>query len=195
MSWNEVIDEVTILTLAKEDFPPVPPEVARFTFTTQIDRDLERELLQSAFAAWERPFERRMPGWRDDSLLAMMEDGRLVCFAYMCTENEFGVPELGQGHYVVMHPDYRGKGVYNIFYARLMQHAAEMGMPGIVITTDRAGLADVYERWGAKFLRKVSKAELQAEQAERRALAAQAAKPSAPRRILAALRRRLGRSG
>jgi GNAT superfamily N-acetyltransferase len=166
MAWNEVIDEVTILTLAKEDFPPVPEEAQNFSFGTEIERDLEREMLQSAFSAWERPYERRMPGCRDDSLLAMFDGDRVVCFAYMCVENEFDVPELGQGHYVVVHPDYRGKGLYNIFYARLMQHAADMGLPGIVITTDRAGLADVYERWGAKFLRKIGKADLQAEKAE-----------------------------
>jgi hypothetical protein len=40
-----------------------------------------------------------------------------------------------------------------------MRHAAEMGISGVVLTTDRAGLDKVYERWGARFVRKAGKPE------------------------------------
>lgn len=169
MAWNEVIDTVTVLTLARENFPPAPELPEGFRFTHELDRDVERAMLEPVFAAWHIPFERRMPGSREDSMLAILEGEKPVALGYMCTENEFGIADHGQGHYVVVDPEYRGKRLYQYLYAGLLVKAADFGLPGIVITTDRQGLAEVYERWGGVIVRRVPKADLAHERAEKAA--------------------------
>lgn len=153
----EVEETRTVFVLPRERFPPVPDLPEGYAFAEEIGAEAERRLLEPFFENWQAPVERRMPGSRPDSVVAILHDDEPIALGYMCDDNEYGLPALGEGHYVVVHPDHRGQRIYNCLYAKLLEKADGWGLTGIVMVTDRHGLADVYRRWGGIVIREAPK--------------------------------------
>ena len=157
----EVEDTRTVLVGWVKDAPGEPDLPEGWRFVHRIPREEERALLETAFTGVDRPLGRGMPGYRDDSLLALVSDEKTIALGYLCERNEYGIEgRVGEGHYVVVHPDYRGQGAYQYLYAGLSVLARKWGLEGVAISTDRRGLADVYVRWGAEVVRSGPKDEV-----------------------------------
>ncbi|MEE9125787.1 MAG: GNAT family N-acetyltransferase [Planctomycetota bacterium] len=118
----------------------------------------EKRLLKMYFRSWMTPYRRRLPGYRDDSPIYVVEDGRLVAGVYLCDKNEFDDDrEWGQLHYAFADPSVAGRGIYSVIFRTAVERAVSWGLKGLYLNSDRHLLPDVYERWGARYWRTVSK--------------------------------------
>ncbi|MGI9557307.1 MAG: hypothetical protein ACR2N5_05120 [Solirubrobacterales bacterium] len=147
--WNERLGEIRIMVLPRERFSEPLPLPAGFSFVDEIPRAAERELLEAEFEQWRIPYERRFPGARDDSLVAIARGSQIVSVSYVADVNEIGLAGYGEGHYPVVRPELRGLGLFRPRFARICQLAASWGLSGIVVAPSREGLPELYERLGA----------------------------------------------
>ena len=120
----------------------------------------ERRLLKRYFRNWKSPYRGRLAGWREDSPLFVVRQGRLVAGVYLCSANEFDDdPAWGQLHYAFMDPSCQGQGIYSANFRRAVERAASWGLKGLYLNSDRHQLPQVYERWGAVHWKTIKKSE------------------------------------
>lgn len=118
----------------------------------------ERRLLKRYFRNWKAPYRGRLKGWRPDSPLLVLRDGRLIAGVYLVAENEFDAdPKWGQLHYAFMDPSCKGQGIYSALFREAVQRARAWGMTGLYLSSNRHLLPEVYMRWGAEPWRTVPK--------------------------------------
>jgi GNAT superfamily N-acetyltransferase len=147
---NDRLAAYHVSVLPRERFPELPPWLPDgFSFVDSVPRTVERELLRSEFERWRIPFLREFRGAREGSLVALASGDLIVGLAYVAADNEIGLPEYGQLHYPVLKPEFRGRGLYRALFAARLQRSANWGLPGVVVTTNREGLPELFERWGA----------------------------------------------
>src|SRR5262245_5802840 len=121
--FSGVRDHYTILRLKLSEFRATPhplPNGFRLGEAPEWNalRDQEKDLLRQNFTSWESPFYGRVPGWRTDSPVFMVEGSKLVAAIYLCDRNEFdnSIP-WGQLHYFFVDHAYRGRGIHSILFA------------------------------------------------------------------------------
>jgi GNAT superfamily N-acetyltransferase len=148
----EIDDHYTFAKLDRENFPPRRSLPPGYTFSNRISRASERSLLEPEFNAWAIPFDRKMPGARADGVLCLTYREEPVAIVFLCDQNELGIPEYGQVHYAAIRKDHRGKGLYGPLFAELLEIGNRWGLRGVLLNDDRAGLSEVYRRWGAEFM-------------------------------------------
>jgi len=148
MSFSEPTDKMQLFSLARKDWTNDQelPEGYSFIWAKDIDREAEKKLLQSEFPHWEIPFHRRMPGLEERAVYCVGYEGKVVALAYGCTENDMGIPNYGQIHYAVVHPDHRGKKLLAAMVTEMFRRGPEF--EGGVFEVDRSGHQQMYERWG-----------------------------------------------
>jgi hypothetical protein len=62
----------------------------------------------------------------------VLRRGALVGGVYLCDKNEFGdEPSFGQLHYPFVASSERGKGIYSILFAQLVERARLWGLDGV----------------------------------------------------------------
>lgn len=132
---------------------------AGFEFgSTTLTGDLlaqEQALLQANF---NRTSVANTIGFRPDSPIYIVEGRKLVGGLYLCAETEFdnSVP-WGQVHYFFVDPAYRGQGIHSLLFAEAIRRARAWGFEGVYVNTDRHGLPELYERWGATIWKTIPK--------------------------------------
>jgi len=163
LQFADEIDEYVVLKLVLSDYKgtdrPAPPEaeMALPNIRPKIRKD-EKRLLRLYFRNWKAPYYGRLPGWREDSPVYMLWNGRLVGGLYVCDQNEFDSSKSwGQLHYFFIDPRFRGKGLHTLLFSEGVRRARSWGLEGVYINTDRYGLPEVYERWSAVFWRRIPK--------------------------------------
>jgi hypothetical protein len=148
----EIDDHYTFVKFDHENYPPRRPLPPGYSFAGEISRDAERSLLEPEFQAWSTPFNRKMPGSRSDGVLSLQYGEAPVAIAFLCDQNELGLPDYGQVHYPAIREDQRGKGLYGTLFAELLGIGDRWGLRGVLINGDRIDLPEVYCRWGAEFM-------------------------------------------
>jgi hypothetical protein len=148
----EIDDHYTFAKLDRANYPPRRTLPAGYSFAGEIPRDAELALLQPEFQAWRIPFNREMPGCRPDGVLALEYLEEPVAIIFLCDQNELGLVGYGQVHYAAIRDDQRGKGLYGALFAELLEIGNRWGLEGVLLNDDRAGLSEVYRRWGAEFM-------------------------------------------
>lgn len=162
-AFSEEIDEYIVLKLVLAEYVgtdrPVPPEVeiADSSIRHKILKT-EKRLLKSFFKHWKEPYRGKLLGWRDDSPIYVLWNGKLVGGLYSCDRNEFNDDtQWGQLHYFFVDPEFRGKGLHSLVFCEGVRLARSWGLEGVYINTDRYGLPEVYESWGAVFWKRIPK--------------------------------------
>lgn len=137
---------------------PSQAEMAPPSARPKIRKD-ERRFLRLYFRCWEMPYYGQLPGWRDDSPIYMLWNGKLVGGLYVCDRNEFDTnnDRWGQLHYFFMDPKFKGKGLHSLLFSEGVLRARSWNLEGLYINTDRLGLPEIYNRWGAVFIKKIPK--------------------------------------
>lgn len=163
LQFTDVIPEYAILKLVLSDYigtiRTMPPEaeVAHPSARAKI-RKGEKRLLRLCFPLWERPYYGQLPGWRDDSPIYVLWNRALVGGLYVCDRNEFDADERwGQLHYFFVEPTFRGKGLHSLLFDEGVRRARAWNLEGVYISTDRHGLPEVYQRWGATLWKRMPK--------------------------------------
>ncbi len=122
-------------------------------------RQQERALLRENFRNWEGPFSRQTPGWRTDTPVYVLHGEDLAGGLYLCAEHEFEEGgEWGQLHYFFVARGHKGKGLHSRMVGEAIRRAGQWGMRGVYINTDRFGLPEVWQRWGAEHWKTIPKA-------------------------------------
>ena len=159
--WNEPSDEYHLHVHPRDRYPQPSPLPEGFSFVDEVPRSVERELLSSGFPNWRRPYERRFKGARKDSLVAVAEGELVVGVSYIAADNEIDwmlrnwgladleLPNYGELHYVVVRPEFRGRGLLGAMDTRRLERATSWGLAGVVLVTNREGLPEMYDRLGA----------------------------------------------
>ncbi len=159
--WNEPLDEYHLLILPRDRYPEPSPLPEGFSFVDEVPRSVERELLSSEYPDWQRPYERRFQGGRKDSLVAVAKGDLVVGLSYVAAATDIGwmlrnwgladldLPNYGELHFVVIRPEFRGRGLLGAMDSRRLERATSWGLAGVVVVTNREGLPEVYDRWGA----------------------------------------------
>lgn len=161
--FTEEVEAYHVLILNLGDFVPSTrelPEGFRFLEQSKVQSfgEQEKAMLQQAFDDWRVPYSRKLRGWRPDSPHFILYKDSLAGGLYLCAGNEFSDAERwGQLHYFFVAPKFRGRGLHSLLVADAMCHAKKWGLEGVYINTDRYGLPEVYERWGAKSLKVIPK--------------------------------------
>ncbi len=163
--FSKVRDEFVILKMPLESYREstrsLPPGyyLAPSTLNT-AQRRRERQLLELNFpASWRGVYSRRTPGWRPDTPVYVLKGEDLVGGLYLCAEHEFEEgSDWGQLHYFFVAEEEKGKGLHSILAAEAVRRARTWGLRGLFINTDRFGLPEVYQRWGATLWKVVPKA-------------------------------------
>lgn len=146
MPFSTPIDRYELIQLDRADhtrWQELPPG---YSFMREIDRDAERELLQSEFPQWEVPFNRQLPGLRDRGVICVACEGKAVGIAYACEENELGIEGYAQIHYVAVRPEHRGRKLLSAMVTEMLRRFEHI--PGAIFYSDRDGHREMYERWG-----------------------------------------------
>lgn len=161
--FTALIDEYVVLKLVLADYRaserPFPGgfELADPSMRARMARR-EKRLLKKYFRRWKGPYHGRLKGWREDSPIHVLQDGRLVGGVYLCAANEFDSdPDWGQLHYAFMEPSCKGKGVYSRIFRESVERARSWGLEGLYLNSDRHLLPAVYERWGAVYWKTIPK--------------------------------------
>jgi SAM-dependent methyltransferase/ribosomal protein S18 acetylase RimI-like enzyme len=129
--------------------PPVPASL----------RSQEKQLLQQNFPSWQTPYQGQLAGFRPDSPIYICSGEQLVGGLYVCADHEFERNRhWGQLHYFFVDPAYRGKGLHTILVEEAMEQARCWNLDGVYVNTDRYGLPEVYQRWGAELWKEIPKA-------------------------------------
>ena len=157
------IDEYVVLKLRLDDYRPgerllpVGFEMADSTIKSRVAHD-ERRLLQRYFRNWKVPYSGQLKGWRRDSPIYVLRDGRLIGGVYVVAGNEFDDDQKwGQLHYAFMEPSCKGMGIYRIIFTTAVERARSWGLEGLYLNSDRHLLPDVYVRWGGVYWKTISK--------------------------------------
>jgi len=157
------IDRYVVLKLVLDEFRGRPKPLGPGLTLAGAERRsavarTEKRLLQSYFRNWKAPHRGRLKGWREDSPIYALRDGRLVGGVFLVGENEFDAdPAWGQLHYAFMDPSTKGQGVYSAIFAEAVSRARRWGLTGLYLNSDRHMLPEVYERWGAVPWRTIEK--------------------------------------
>ncbi len=161
--FTEELDSYTVLLLDLDEYQAPArrlPDGFEFLDTARhgLIRDQEKRLLRQVFKDWEIPYGGKLRGWRADSPVFVMKSDQLVGGVYLCDRNEFDdEPARGQLHYFFVHPSFRTYGIHNANVREAIRRARAWGLQEVYINTDRAGLPEVYMRWGAKPLKRIAK--------------------------------------
>ena len=147
--WNEPLGEYQVLVLPRDRYPEPRPLPEGFSFINEVPRSVERELLGPEFTHWQIPYERRFPGAREDSLLAVAKGELIVGISYLGADNRIGLSNYGEAHYMVTRPEFRGLGLTFPRFTRRLERATSWGLAGLVMVSNREGIPELYERWGA----------------------------------------------
>ena len=147
--WNESLLNYDVLILPRSRYREPPPLPDGFSFDSAPPRSVERDLLAAEFDHWKIPSKRRFPGGRSDSAMAIRHDDQVVAVVYLGAENELGLSGYGQVHYAVIAPGFRGRRLYGPLFHRLLVLANDWDLGGVVLISDREGLVELYESWGA----------------------------------------------
>lgn len=119
----------------------------------------ERQLLEESFRAWRNPYTGGLPGFRQDSSVYAFAGDELVAGLYVCDEHEFERNRhWGQLHYFFVDASHRGRGLHSLLVDEAVARAKSWGLEGVYINTDRHGLPETYQRWGAEFWKTIPKA-------------------------------------
>ena len=122
-------------------------------------RKEEKRLLKLYFPNWEAPYFSKLKGWRTDSPVFMLYQGRLVSGLYLCVRNEFDEDRRwGQLHYFFTDPEFKKRGLHSILLREAIRRAKSWNLQGVIINTDRHFVPEVYERWGAIPCKEIRKA-------------------------------------
>ena len=161
--FTSLIDEYVVLKMLLSDYKRTTralPQGYRISGPEARNsvREEEAALLADNFEHWSGPYEGTLKGWREDTPIYVVYHDNLVAGVYLCAQNEFDEDERwGQVHYAFMHPEHRGKGLYSVLFARVVEKAREWGLEGLILNSDRHLLPDVYLRWGAKPWKRIPK--------------------------------------
>jgi GNAT superfamily N-acetyltransferase len=124
----------------------------------QETRSQEMRLLKQYFQNWEVPYYGRLIGWREDSAVFVLENRQLVGGIYLCDRNIFDNDlKWGQLHYAFMDPEYKGLGIFSVIFRVAVERAQVWGLEGLYLSSDRHGLPELYERWGAVYWKRIDK--------------------------------------
>ena len=163
IEFTAEIDEYVVLKLRLEDYRPgerllpVGFELADPTIRSSVTDD-ERRLLQRYFRNWQAAYSGQLKGWRRDSPIYVLRDGRLIGGVYLVAGNEFDDDQKwGQLHYAFMEPSCKGMGIYRIIFTTAVERARSWGLEGLYLNSDRHLLSDVYVRWGGVYWKTISK--------------------------------------
>lgn len=162
-SFSQEKDEYVVLKLPLRDYIGtkhiMPPTIAIADASVRhLVRKDEQRLLKMYFRHWQSPYLGHLPGWRSDSAQYVLCNGKLVGGLYLCERNEFtNERDWGQLHYFFMEPEFKGQGLHSLLFSEALRRAKSWGLEGVFINTDRHGLPEVYERWGAKIWRRLPK--------------------------------------
>jgi len=149
------LNEYAILTLELKDYKRsgrnLPGGYRLLLSTEDLSkyRETEKKLLQYYFVVWSRPFHGRLHGMRKDSPIFVVQGDKLVAGVYLCDENELDRVRWGQLHYAFMDPSHAGMGIYSAIFREAIARAGDWGLDGLVLTSDRFMLPEVYIGWGA----------------------------------------------
>jgi GNAT superfamily N-acetyltransferase len=147
---NDRLAAYHVSVLPRERFPELSSSLPDgFSFVDSVPRSVERELLRSEFERWRIPFLRQFQGAREGSLMALASGDLIVGLGYIASDNEIGLPEYGQLHYAVLKPEFRGRGLYRALFAARLRRSESWELSGVVFVTNREGLPELSERWGA----------------------------------------------
>ncbi len=163
--FSRVRDEYVILKLPLESYREstrsLPPGYSLGpSALNTAQRERERQLLELNFPGhWRGVFSRRTAGWRPDTPVYVLKGDDLVGGLYVCAEHEFDEgSDWGQLHYFFVAEDEKGKGLHSILAAEAIRRTRAWGLRGVFINTDRFGLPEVYQRWGATLWKVIPKA-------------------------------------
>ncbi len=163
--FSKVRDEYVILKLPVESYRgstrSLPPGYSLGpSALNTAQRERERQLLELNFPGnWRGVFSRRTAGWRPDTPVYVLKGDDLVGGLYVCAEHEFEEgPDWGQLHYFFVGEEEKGKGLHSVLAAEAIRRARAWGLRGVFINTDRFGLPEVYQRWGATLWKVIPKA-------------------------------------
>lgn len=119
----------------------------------------EKRLLKSYFRNWKAAFRGHLKGWRSDSPIYVLREGKLIGGIYLVATSEFNDDgQWGHLHYAFMDPSCKGLGIYRTIFTTAVERARSWGLEGLYLNSDRHLLPEVYERWGAVHWRTISKA-------------------------------------
>ena len=156
-AFDEETDAYVVLKLLLSDYKetersmPAEGAITSPPLRSQARRH-EKQLLKSNFRHWKVPYTASLPGWRDDSPIYMTWGDQLAGGIYLCDGNEFdGREGWGQLHYFFVDPALRGRGLHSLLFQKAIHRARSWGLDGVYISTDRRGLPEVYQRWGARY--------------------------------------------
>lgn len=157
------IDKYVVLKLKLEDYRPSERllsaefEMADGRLKSEVARD-ERRLLQRYFRNWKAPYCGQLKGWREDSPIYVLRDGRLIGGVYLVAGNEFDDDQTwGQLHYAFMEPSCKGMGIYRAIFTTAVDRARSWGLEGLYLNSDRYLLPEVYTRWGGVYWKTIAK--------------------------------------
>lgn len=162
MDFGEELEEYIILKLPINEYKNKKYsledgfEIVGFEARYQI-RTEEKKLLQLYFRNWKIPYYNQLKGWRKESPLYIMYNGKLVSGLYVCSQNEFNEEGWGQLHYFFTDPKYKGKKLHSILVKEAIKKSKLWGLQGLIINTDRNLLPEVYIKWGASEWKKNEK--------------------------------------
>ena len=162
MEFSDEIDRYVVLKLPLDRFRAAEraPDPDLCITSKRPGRSLRRDeqrCLKNNFRRWPLPYWGLLNGWRADSLVYAVHEGRLVGGAYLCENNEFGEPGWGQVHYVFVDEPYRGRGIYSALFREVVLKARRWGLAGVILNPDRHLLPEMYVRWGARVWKQVGK--------------------------------------
>jgi SAM-dependent methyltransferase len=88
----------------------------------------------------------------------MLNGDQLVGGLYLCAEHEFEEgADWGQLHYFFVAEGEKGKGLHSLLVDEAVRRATSWGLRGLYVNTDRFGLPEVYQRWGAQLWKMIPK--------------------------------------
>lgn len=146
MPFSDPMEQYQMIKLDRAEYTRWTELPDGYEFMHPVDRDGEKELLQSQFPHWQIPFERRIPGLTDKGVMCVAHGGRVVGLSYASPENELGLEGYGQIHYAVVHPEHRGHALLAAMVTEMFRRYPDHR--GGIFFTDREGHQPMYDRWG-----------------------------------------------
>ncbi len=150
--WNEPAAQFEVFLFRRSRFRDSAPLPDGFEFEPAPSREAERRLLETEYPQWQIPYERGFPGGEDAAIVGVRHGDELAGLIYLSPENELDLGGYGQIHYPVVSPGFRGRGIYAPLLTSLLRTAEERGLDGLILVSDREGMADIYERWNGELV-------------------------------------------
>lgn len=155
MKFGDELDKHVVLKLPLDKYKGTTRtleagfEIVGSEVRERIRRD-EKRLLKLYFHNWVAPYYGNLKGWRDESPIYVLYQGRLVSGLYLCDQNEFDEGRSwGQLHYFFTDPAFKRRGLHSILFREAMNRTKSWNLQGVIINTDRYLLPKVYVDWGA----------------------------------------------